>query len=291
MVVLTTHFVIAEPSDHHTKMKEIKKHPLYILLSELNNKVLGSELTESELNKLIYILPNLITSTDECSLFITSQIIRNKVSFYFSLRPSTTNHPNIDSNRRDNYTTSLVGDAHVRGLRISLNNTFSAGGRCAPIFACVFGLKPNEMPGDEIVICRCKGLVAAADSNGSMKEGFILFIRGKFETAEEREASAVSTSRAVQEDISNDNISDDESSNQLPTPIIVQSKESRVAQLYRELVYYPFIQEIRENDYGMHPDTEDIPSNLTAVSWMDGCHGQLKLTTTENVLDAEKKKR
>ena len=31
-----------------------------------------------------------------------------------------------------------------------------------------------------------------------------------------------------------------------------------------------------------------IPDNLTAVSWMDGCHGQLKLITTEDVLNVEK---
>ena len=31
-----------------------------------------------------------------------------------------------------------------------------------------------------------------------------------------------------------------------------------------------------------------IPDNLTAVSWMDGCHGQLKLITTEDVMKTEK---
>ena len=31
-----------------------------------------------------------------------------------------------------------------------------------------------------------------------------------------------------------------------------------------------------------------IPDNLTAISWMDGCHGQLKLITTEEVMNEEK---
>ena len=39
----------------------------------------------------------------------------------------------------------------------------------------------------------------------------------------------------------------------------------------------------------MSPTAEEIPDNLTAVSWMDGCHGQLKLTTTETVMKTEKK--
>ena len=39
----------------------------------------------------------------------------------------------------------------------------------------------------------------------------------------------------------------------------------------------------------MSPTVEEIPDNLTAVSWMDGCHGQLKLTTTETVMKTEKK--
>ena len=83
----------------------------------------------------------------------------------------------------------MYGDSHLRGLRISLNITFSAGGQSAPIFACVFGLKPNEMPGDEIVVCKCKGLVAASNVNGSTQEGYIVFIRGKYEPSNNADIS------------------------------------------------------------------------------------------------------
>ena len=272
MVVLTTHFVNAEPSLFHSKHKDITKSQLYKLLNHLNKKTLGVKLNEDQLASLTYVLPNLITSTDECSMFITNQRINNKISWYFSIRPNNHSSPTIDSSCRDNYTNDLHGDAHLRGLQISLNNTFTAGGQCAPIFACIFGLKATEMPRDEIVLCRCKGLLAASNVNGSMEEGFVVFICGKYETVDEREEA--SQSAVIQPPTQND----------LPKPL---SKESRVAKLYREEVYYPFIKRIRMHHYDM-PDTVHIPDNLTAVSWMDGCHGQLKLTTTENVLDTEK---
>ena len=276
MVVLTTHFVNAKPSIFHSKHKEISKNPLYKLLTKLNKKSLGVKLNEEQLESLTYVLPNLITSTDECSLFITNQKILNKISWYFSVRPNRHSSSSIDSSRRDNFTTDLHGDAHLRGLRISLNNTFTAGGQCAPIFACIFGLKPKEMPRDEIVVCRCKGLVAASNVNGSMDDGFVVFIRGKFETVSEREDLSHQDDTNTQTPTQND----------IPSPL---SKESRVAEIYRNKVYYPFIKRIRTDHYEMSNDNSTkIPDNLTAVSWMDGCRGQLKLTTTEKVLETEK---
>ena len=181
MVVATQHFINAKPSVFHSKHADIKKNSLYILLNELNKKTLGVKLNQNQLEELTYVLPHLITSTDEFSLFITNQIINNKVSWYFTARPSARLKPKVSSDRRDCYSTDLHGDAHLRGLRITLNNTFTAGGQCAPIFACVFGLKLSEMPCDEIIICKVKGLVAASNVNGSMDIGFIVFIRGKYQ--------------------------------------------------------------------------------------------------------------
>ena len=153
----------------------------------------------------------------------------------------------------------------------------TAGGRCAPIFACVWGLKPHEMPFDEIVICEVKGLVAASTMTGSTEKGYIVFIRGQYENlvdshhnSEELHNSATSTSTTVDD-------------------TLFLSKESRVAKLYRENVYYPFLQKIRTEEYDMPTDLPEVPANLTAMSWMDGCHGQLKLTTTEDVLKTEEK--
>ena len=78
------------------------------------------------------------------SLVVSVFVIRYHV--FFTSPITIYCKPHIDSNRRDNLTTSQVGGAHLRGLRISLNNTFSVGGRYAPIFACIYGLKPSEMP-------------------------------------------------------------------------------------------------------------------------------------------------
>ena len=273
MVVLSAHFINAPPSEFHTKHKDIQKTSVYKLLEQLNKEAMGYCMPDDQLIHLTYVLPNLITSTDESSLFITNKVINNIVSWYFMARPSSESSPNIDSNRRDCYTTNLTGDAHLRGLRISLNNTFTAGGRCAPIFATIGGLKANEMPRDEIVICRVKGLVAASSMTGSMQEGFIVFVRGKYEVVSEEQTNQIDDT-----DMANDDTTD-----------MSLSKESRVAKIYREEVFYPFIHQIRTNDYQLSSVTEEIPDNLTAVSWMDGCHGQLKLTTTESVMKKEKK--
>ena len=65
------------------------------------------------------------------------------------------------------------------------------------------------------------------------------------------------------------------------------SKEALVAKIYRDLVYYPLIKNIR-TAYYMHDEKDPIPDSLTAVSWMDGCLGQLHLMTREGVLAYEK---
>jgi small-conductance mechanosensitive channel len=83
MVVLTTHFLNTPPSIFHTKQKDVKKNLLYQMLSKLNCQALGIKLNKQQLTELTYVLPNLITSTDECLLFITNQKINNKVSWYF----------------------------------------------------------------------------------------------------------------------------------------------------------------------------------------------------------------
>ena len=159
----------------------------------------------------------------------------------------------------------------MRGVRVVLNNTFTAGGRSAPIFACIYGLSPIEMPGDEIVIQRVPGFVPASDINGSLEEGFILFVRGKYNPNEEEELNK-----------------DTDQSNTSEVKPKQPCKEARVAQIYREMVYYPLIRDVRVNYYNMDPTTKVIPANLKAISWMDGCHGQLKLITEETVLDKEK---
>ena len=131
------------------------------------------------MEKLIPVLPQLVTSTDKTTMFITSSIFKNKEVWCLYVK-AIAERDILDSNKRDNYSTALSGDAHCRGLRIMLNNTFTAGGRVAPPFICVYRLSPDEMPSDEIVLVPIKGLVIGADQNGSMDEGYICFIRGKY---------------------------------------------------------------------------------------------------------------
>ena len=70
---------------------------------------------------------------------------------------------------------------------------FTATGQCAPIFAFVFGLKLSKMPHNEIIICKCKGLVAASNVNGSTEVGFIVFICRRYEPNETSTQSAPSS--------------------------------------------------------------------------------------------------
>ena len=279
LVVLTTHFVRAKPTKYHRQPIDMMSNPVYSLIHKLNTETLG--INESLNGKddyvvdpLIPVLPRLITSTDECTIFVSNKVISNKDDWYITSRPTLNNLPTIDSSKRDIFSTELSGDKHHRGVRMTLNNTFSAGGRCAPVFACIYGLTTEEMPGNDIVVMPIKGLVAASEQNGSEEVGFVVFIRGKFQTHEEVEA----------ENQRNNNLPDDDTN--ILQPPKNMSKEARVAKLYRELVYYPFIRDIRIKS-GLDPKTKDILENLRAVSWIDGCLGQLHLMGQETVLDTE----
>ena len=286
MVVLSTHFVHAEPSSFHPKRSTLDPSvaAVWNLVEKEINKSLSINDIDAAIKQLIPVLPHLVTSTDETTVFITSQLINNKEVWYLFAKAAEDSTV-LDSNRRDNYSTSMSGDAHCRGLRITLNNTFTAGGRVAPAFICVYGLTAEEMPGDEIVLQPINGLVIGSDQNGSMDPGYICFIRGKYDTkktAEDQHDKDVS-------DKNDENAYEHVDKKARTKP---PSKEARVAKLYRETVYYPFIHSIRTKHYGMDDskiDDVEVPASLTAVCWMDGCYGQLNLTTREDVLETEAK--
>ena len=116
------------------------------------------DLVENEYSKMykkcvsiIPVLPNLITSTDETTLFVTSGVINEQEKIHVTCKPTVVKNENVSSSSRNNYSTSLFGDSHCRGLRIVLNTTFTAGGLTAPIFVAVHGLTLEEMPNNEIV--------------------------------------------------------------------------------------------------------------------------------------------
>ena len=73
------------------------------------------------------VLPNLVTSTDEVTVFATSTIINGKDSLYIVTKPSKLKNELCDSSTRNNYKKNMSGDAHLRGVCIVINSTFTAG--------------------------------------------------------------------------------------------------------------------------------------------------------------------
>ena len=203
-----------------------------------------------------YTLPNLVTSTDECTVFISSDIINIKESWNFCRCPTDSSQPFQVSSKRDVYSATLSGDAHIRGIRIVLNNAFTAGGLYAPIFACEYGLTLAEMPKDEIVVQKIKGLVAGSDQSGSTQEGFIVFVRGNYEPIEDIEKRQKESTNLP--------------SQHPDSPVLKMCNEACIAKLYKGLVYYPMIEHICTAFYKMDPKSETVPDKLSAISWMDG---------------------
>ena len=96
-----------------------------------------------------------------------------------------------------------------------------------------------------------------------------MFVRGNYQSSDEQNED---------ENIPNDNdeVGDDENLCASST----YSKESCVARLHRTLVYQLFIRDLRMSQCGWSGEGP-VPDDLTAVSWMDGAHGQLQLITSE----------
>ena len=119
--------------------------------------------------------------------------------------------------------------------------------------------------------------------NGSTKNGFIVFICGSDNNTKDTADLPIPNTEEESDDDSID-LEDDDFASFL--------NDAKVAKIYRDKVYYPFIDEIQNEYYDMHLDEDGaIPDVYTAVSWMDGYHGQLSMTTQEKVLEIEKKKK
>ena len=191
---------------------------------------------------VIPVLPNMVTSTDEVTIFATPTKIYNKEQIYLVARPKCMKNEKVDSGKCNDYCTNKIGDADCRGLRLVLNTTFTAGGLSAPIFAVVYGLKPDEMPNSEIVTLAVPGLTVGSERNiYCKKEGYITFVRGKYGDEENHDDDIPET----------------------------HSKESRIAHLYCELVYCPFIRDLQMSQYGWNGEGP-VPDNIEAAGWMDG---------------------
>ena len=217
---------------------------------------------------LVHVLPQLVTTTDELTVFATIGRINAKDDYYISIKPEPgTKLP--ASNTRSNYTTNKQGDRHCRGVRVVINNTFSASGQVAPIAATIYGLSRREMPGKEdIVAIPIPGLLRGADQNNHDEtKGLLVFVRGNVDVENER--------------FTEDEDDDDPDKQRF-------SKDARIAKLYREQIYYPFIE--RQRKWLGHCNEYNVPEYLRAVSWQDGCDGQLKLVTSEGSLDEDERR-
>ena len=280
-IVACTHFIPSvESTTYHPKKRDLNKDAvqLWNLVEKAYNKMIGND---KIVETMVPILPNLLTTTNEVTIFATAETIHQKESFYIVAKPEKESIKNdeVHSGARNNYKTKLSGDAHCRGVRIVINSTFTAGGLSAPIFVTLFGLTEDEMPTDEIICLEVPGLVAGSHQNlYSGGAGFITFVRGGDKKTNCEDSS---------------NVMNNENDDNTPITSInvgeTFSKESRVAQMYREKVYYPFIAKIRQDKYQWNGDIDNIPNHLRAVSWMDGCASQIKLITSEENMLMEKK--
>ena len=220
MSVAVTHFLPnVTPTVFHRRKKDLcdKSKELWDMVEIEYSKIYRKPTT------VIPVLPNLITSTDETTMFVTSGVINNQEKIHITNKPTVVKNENVSSGCRNNYTTNLSGDSHCRGLRIVLNNTFTAGGLTAPIFVVVHGLSLDEMPNNKIVTIPVPNLVVGSNRDiYSDEDGYITFVRGS--DAEVHDCLEIQPENVV-------------------------SKDARLAQLYRELVYYPFIFKVRQSQY------------------------------------------
>ena len=275
MVVTCNHFLPnIVPNYYHPKKKDLNQEALSLWnIAELAyNRMIGNHVASE---KQVPVLPNLVTTTDEVTIFATAGTVHKKETFFLVARPDELKNESCDSGKRNHYKKNPSGNAHCRGVRVVINSTFTAGGLSAPIFVAVYGLTREEMPNDDIITIAVPGLVAGSSQNlYSTGEGFITFVCGS-ESNSERVDTGQNNSNPISP----------------TTDASKYSKESQVASLYRSTVYYPFIKKIRKDKYKFDGNDVDIPDYLTAVSWMDGCSSQLKLITSPENMDFEKKKK
>ena len=104
-----------------------------------------------------------------------------------------------------------------------------------------------------LLLTKPPGLTVGGDHNiYSQKEGYVVFVCSKYDV---RDIDKNCT------DDTEDGISNEDGS--------FHSKEADVANLYRTLVYHPFVRDVRMSQYGWS-GIGPVPDHLAAVSWMDG---------------------
>ena len=278
--MIATHFLPnTEPSNFHRRKSEVpeKSLQLWNIVEDCYTKLYKTSPSGNKKTKVIPVLPNLVTSTDKMTLFACPGTVNKAKKLHLVATPSRVKNKSVNSGRRNDYNTVPSGDTHCCGVRIVMNTTITAGGLSPPLFIVIYGLGSDEMPNDDIVSCRVKGLVPSANRNVlTQGHGYITFVRGKYDTGGN---DGIPNSRDDLDANDNNNTADDNHTELSEC----KSKEYCVASIYQSQVYRPFIYQIRTDCYEMDPEGP-IPDNLQAVGWMDGATSPLKhLREEENI--------
>ena len=100
-------------------------------------------------------LPNLVTTADEVTIFATLSTINYKDSFYIVSKPDKIMNEFVRSGYRKHYKKNPTGDTHCMGVQIVLNSTFARDGLTTPLFVTIYCLTKEEIPKDDsITYCR-----------------------------------------------------------------------------------------------------------------------------------------
>ena len=239
MVVATNHFIPGgKTTQFHYPRKDLSMEAseLWTLAEECYNKMIGND-TATPI-KMVPVLPNLATTTDDITIFATSSIVNNKDRYYVVTRQQELKNELVNSGSRNHYKDTPSGDAHCKGVRIVISNTFSGGGLSAPLFISVFGLTEEELPKDDGIIIEVPRLC-----NGSHQDiyaqgiGYLCFVRSNNKQEHKIVENVNTNNEQDQMQDQEDVLTSTDSSTNI-------SNEAKQTLSYGKLVYHPFIKRI-----------------------------------------------
>ena len=164
MLIAHTHFVEVDQEDFDVR-RELKEVPretrmLYDLITDSRNGV-----------PVVPVKPELITSTDDSTVFIFCGSVNKQDEFRLVTKKSCLN-------KGTNSVYNVDESDHMNGMRVKLTWTLSGGGTCAPLFVTVTGLNERELPSGDMLIFQVAGLCIGGSGVGANEqEGYIVFTR------------------------------------------------------------------------------------------------------------------
>jgi hypothetical protein len=188
------------------------------------------------------VLAQLKFSTDDCMQFIFVGHQSKPDEFRLVPRASL-------GSRGTNAVFNIDEQKHMNGMRVRLTWTFSACGRCAPLFVTVCGLSESELPGDDdLLVVKMPGLCIGGGGVGGSKEiGYIAFSRR------------------------------------------TQGCEQKRFEYYQKHVLMPWIDELRKECGYDAESGLAVPDELTAVSWKDGDISQINAIAKDHQIYTDNK--